>query len=212
VEALQGAQPKAFRGHQRRASIKAQVWFADHQWVAREPVHHEALGTHTSKHVWLLSPMHPAQSWPTTQLHSTGDELTLVLPKEDGRWPVVGNDGPESADTRGPGASLAACSPQEVLHLASSSASSTTRTSGFAGTNVQAQNEEFLSVSVVSRNSWPMTLLNHWRSLSTRETIAIGTLKILQTCGSASSVALSGKGSKRHGHTASTSLVIVPAW
>lgn len=53
------------------------------------------------------------------------------------------------------------------------------RTSGLMGSRVQAQK---LAVRVVSDTSRPTTLLNHWRSLSTSETIAIGTLKILHTC------------------------------
>ena len=62
---------------------------------------------------------------------------------------------------------------------ASSRASGTTRTSGCGGSNVHAQKLERRSVSVAKR---PQMDLNHWRSVSTRETIAMGTLKMVQSC------------------------------
>lgn len=53
------------------------------------------------------------------------------------------------------------------------------RTSGLTGSRVQ---EQKLEVRLVSDTSKPTTLLNHWRSDSTRDTMAMGTLKMLLTC------------------------------
>ena len=61
---------------------------------------------------------------------------------------------------------------------ASRRASGTTRTSGCGGSSVHAQKLERRSVSVAER---PQMDLNHWRSVSTRETMAMGTLKMVQS-------------------------------
>lgn len=60
----------------------------------------------------------------------------------------------------------------------SSRAFSTTSTSGCSGSSVQAQKAWLLGVSLAAR---PQEDLNHWRLLSTSETSAIGTRKMLAT-------------------------------
>ena len=67
-----------------------------------------------------------------------------------------------------------------TTHLSSSQASFTMRTSGFFGSSVHAQNDVVLGVSVTPGSPW--MLLNHCRSVSTRDTMAIGTWKMLQSC------------------------------
>ena len=54
------------------------------------------------------------------------------------------------------------------------------RTSGFLGSRVHAQKEVVRGVSVTPGSPW--MLLNHCRSVSTRDTMAIGTWKMLQSC------------------------------
>lgn len=66
-----------------------------------------------------------------------------------------------------------------VSHLGSLQASSIMSTSGFTGIRVHAQK---LIARAHAFMLMPTTLLNHCLSVSTRETIAMGTLKIVQTC------------------------------
>ena len=56
------------------------------------------------------------------------------------------------------------------------------RTSGFLGSSVHAQKELERSVSRTGR---PWMLLNHCRSVSTSDTIAMGTRKMLHSCAAA---------------------------
>lgn len=65
-------------------------------------------------------------------------------------------------------------------HRSSSVASVTMRTSGFLGSRVHAQKEVALLVSVTPGS--PCALLNHCRSVSTKDTIAMGTRKMLHSC------------------------------
>ena len=67
----------------------------------------------------------------------------------------------------------------EGAHRTSVVASGTTSTSGCAGSRVQAQKELERSVEVQAPR--PTTLLNHWRSRSTRDTMAMGSRKMEQT-------------------------------
>lgn len=74
------------------------------------------------------------------------------------------------------------CKPQTKpcnSHRGSLAASSMIRTSGFIGNRVQAQK---LIARAQACMFIPTTLLNHCRSVSTKETIAMGTLNIVQTC------------------------------
>ena len=66
-----------------------------------------------------------------------------------------------------------------LAHLGSSVASSTTSTSGLTGSRVQAQKLDARLVSLTDR---PTMDLNHWRSFSTRLTMAMGVLKMEHTC------------------------------
>ena len=64
-------------------------------------------------------------------------------------------------------------------HRPSRRASGTTRTSGVTGRKVQAQKAALRSVDLTAS---PWMLLNHWRSLSTRLTMAMGRWKIEHSC------------------------------
>ena len=67
-----------------------------------------------------------------------------------------------------------------TTHLSSSHASWTMRTSGFFGSSVQAQKDVVRGVSFTPGSPW--MLLNHCRSVSTRDTMAMGTWNMLQSC------------------------------
>ncbi len=67
----------------------------------------------------------------------------------------------------------------ETTHRTSLVASGTTRTSGWAGSRVQAQKEADRSVEAQAPR--PTTLLNHCRSRSTKDTMAMGVRKMEQT-------------------------------